>query len=272
MVSHSDFIGSIPELYDRYLVPVVLAPFADDLARRVAASRPMRVLELACGTGLLTSRLRSALSTDATIVATDLQQPMLDVARRKHNDFTGVEWQQADAMDLPFGSDRFEAVACQFGVMFFPDKLRAAQEAARVLEPGGTFVFNVWDGLERNQFARLVHETVGSFFQQAPPDFCLTPFGYHDPAAIGAMLSLAGFSRIEILPLSLEGIGPSAHELARGIVEGNPLSLSIRERGVEVDRVVEAVGHAIARECGDRPVRLHLNALIVSGVRTRGHR
>jgi ubiquinone/menaquinone biosynthesis C-methylase UbiE len=265
MSSHSQFVGSIPELYDRYLGPVVMLPYAEDLARRIHLVGPARVLELACGTGILTRRLREALPAEAFLVATDLNQPMIDYARPKFTGVPGLEWRQADATRLPFDEAEFDAVVCQFGVMFFPDKAAAAREVARVLKPGGIFLFNVWDGFEHNGFARIVHETVGSFFDSNPPDFCLTPFGYHNPQTIRALLTHAGFSDIAVTEVPLGSEGPSAEDLARGVVEGNPLAITIRERGVEIGKVRAAVTAAIARAFGDKPVTLKLQALVVSG-------
>src|SRR5688572_3462352 len=137
-VSDSDklFAGSIPEIYDEYLVPLIFEPYAEDLAARLISRPVANVLELAAGTGVVTRRLAAVLRGDVSIVATDLNQPMLDRAAR-----TGtarpVDWRQADALQLPFADASFDAVICQFGVMFFPDKVRAFAEARRVLRPGG---------------------------------------------------------------------------------------------------------------------------------------
>jgi len=146
------FAGSIPEVYDTILVPMVFASYAEDLARRVAARRPGRVLEIAAGTGVLTRALATALPESAAIIATDLNQPMLDRASLVGTCRT-VEWRQADAMALPFGDGSFDAVVCQFGAMFFPDKAHAFAQARRVLAPGGFLLFNVWDRIEENEFA-----------------------------------------------------------------------------------------------------------------------
>ncbi|HET7092186.1 MAG TPA: methyltransferase domain-containing protein, partial [Thermomicrobiales bacterium] len=187
------FVGSIPELYDRLMVPLIFAPYAADLARRAAQCEPARVLELAAGTGVVTRQLAQTLRPDVAIAATDLNRGMLDqaiavgVARP-------VEWRQADALALPFADAAFDLVVCQFGVMFFPDKALAFAEARRVLRPGGQFLFNVWDRIEDNDFADTVTEALGALAPNDPPRFLARiPHGYHHPAVIAEDLARGGF-------------------------------------------------------------------------------
>jgi ubiquinone/menaquinone biosynthesis C-methylase UbiE len=148
--AHSEFVGSIPEIYDEHLGPLLFEHYAADLAARVTVPVGSRVLELACGTGIATDRLRAALPDEVAIVATDLNEAMLDLARNKRGNLANVQYQVVDALDLPFEDGSFDAVVCQFGVMFFPDKAACAREAARALKPGGAYTFNVWDSLDRN--------------------------------------------------------------------------------------------------------------------------
>src|SRR5215469_14013615 len=115
------FTGSVPALYDRYLGPLIFAPYAADLARRVGAAAPSRILETACGTGIVTRAIAAALSDAAELVATDLNQPMLDHAAAQPGAARAV-WRQADALALPFDDASFDIVVCQFGAMFFPDR------------------------------------------------------------------------------------------------------------------------------------------------------
>jgi SAM-dependent methyltransferase len=190
----STFDGCVPELYDAWLVPLIFQPYAVDLAKRVAARRPRRVLEVAAGTGVVTRALAAELPDDAAIVATDLNQPMLDrasaVAIRRP-----VLWRQADALRLPFEDGAFDAVVCQFGAMFFPDKPRAFAEARRVLAPGGTLLFNVWDRIEENEFADTVTTALRELFPADPPRFLArTPHGYGDRATLEHDLQSGGFT------------------------------------------------------------------------------
>src|SRR5689334_22814097 len=146
------FAGSIPELYDRYLVPLIFEPYAADLADRTAALEPGHVLETAAGTGVLTSALAARLPATARMTVTDLNQPMLDRAASRQSRDARITWQQADALALPFADGMFDVVCCQFGAMFFPDKVKGYAEARRVLKRGGCFLFNVWDGIADNEF------------------------------------------------------------------------------------------------------------------------
>jgi len=188
------FSGSIPQLYKQYLVPLIFDPYARDLTKRLVSLQPSAVLEIAAGTGVVTRHMADQLPNHVSIVATDLNQPMLDHAisvgtSRK------VEWRQADAMHLPFGDGTFDAVVCQFGAMFFPDKAAAFAEARRVLRPGGTFLFNVWDRIEDNEFAACVTQTMAGLFPTDPPRFLARlPHGHYDQTAIATALSLGGFT------------------------------------------------------------------------------
>src|SRR5882672_1934771 len=187
------FAGSIPKLYDTYLVPLIFEPYAVDLANRLRSRSPSRVLELAAGTGVVTRALASALPESASIVATDLNQAMLDQALAMGTQ-RAVEWRQADAMLLPFRDGTFDAVVCQFGVMFFPDKSKAFSEARRVLRPKGAFIFNVWDRIEENEFADTVTTALETLFPKDPPRFMArTPHGYHDRRVIERDLANGGF-------------------------------------------------------------------------------
>src|SRR5882672_11692745 len=188
------FTGSIPKLYETYLVPLIFEPYAADLVNRLASRSVTRVLEIAAGTGVVTRTLASVLPERVSIVATDLNRPMLDHAsalgtRRP------VEWRQADAMQLPFRDGTFDAVVCQFGVMFFPEKSKAFSEARRVLRSGGVFIFNVWDRIEENEFADTVTTALESLFPKDPPRFLArTPHGYHDRPTIEQDLANGGFN------------------------------------------------------------------------------
>src|SRR5215217_4542431 len=189
------FAGSIPQVYDRYLVPLIFAPYATDLALRTVRRQPAHVLEIAAGTGVVTRQLAEMLPSGVSIVATDLNQTMLDEAAAEGTART-VEWRQADALQLPFPDESFDVVVCQFGVMFFPDKARAFAEARRVLRSGGQFLFNVWDRIDHNDFADTVTQAVGTLFPDDPPRFLArVPHGYHDPAVIVQDLAQGGFTR-----------------------------------------------------------------------------
>ena len=189
------FAGSIPENYDRYMVPLIFESYARDIARRAAALSPKAVLETAAGSGVVTRALAPKLSPDASYVVTDLNQPMLDYAATRQDRDSRITWRKADAQALPFEDAAFDLVCCQFGVMFFPDRPSAYREARRVLKPGGCFLFNAWDRIEENVFADDVTNALAEFFPNDPPRFMArTPHGYHDTALIRSDLAKAGFS------------------------------------------------------------------------------
>src|SRR3954463_11183436 len=191
------FAGSIPENYDRYMVPLIFEPYAADLARRAASLSPSAILETAAGSGVVTRALARILHRGARYIATDLNQPMVDYAASRQPPDTRIEWRQADALALPFEDAAFDLVCCQFGAMFFPDRPAAYREAKRVLKSGGRFLFNVWDRIEDNVFADDVTNTLAEIFPNDPPRFLArTPHGYHDMALIRSELQHAGFSRV----------------------------------------------------------------------------
>ena len=263
------FVGSIPENYDRYLGPVLFDPYAVDLVSRLNVTPDASVLELACGTGILTRRLRDRLGSEARLIATDLNDAMLSYAARKFKPEDGIEWKQADAADLPFADQSFDAVVCQFGLMFVPDKEKALSETYRVLKPGGAFLFNVWDAIEYNELPHLAHAIIADFFDDNPPDFYEVPFSFHDVETIQSFLSATGFSEMEFYLLRLEAESPSAEEAARGLVHGNPVINALRERRESrIPEIEAALAAAVAAQCGDDPVRARMQALICSATRT----
>jgi ubiquinone/menaquinone biosynthesis C-methylase UbiE len=258
----SKFAGTIPDHYDRCLGPVIFVDFAADMARRVAVTGATRVLEIAAGTGIVTRRLRDLLPTDAHLTVTDLNPPMLDVARTKFRPGEQVDFQPADAVALPFPDAAFDTVVCQFGVMFFPDKERSYREVHRVLASRGHYLFSVWDSHRRNPFGRLAHEIIGGFFPADPPQFYQVPFGYHLIDPIKESLTDAGFADIKVAVLSVEKEIPDAASFARGLIYGNPVIDQIRARGsVEPDRIVEAIAVALHREFGADPSRMAMRAI-----------
>ena len=267
------FVGSIPQVYDEHLGPLLFAGYAADLAGRLAlrTEAPSRVLELAAGTGILTREIVSRLPAGSTLVATDLNEPMLSVARgkldRARPEVT-VEWRTADATSLPFDDGEFDAVACQFGIMFFPDKPKAAREAFRALRPGGQWLFSVWGSFDENPFGRITHEAIAGFFEGDAPDFFRVPFGFADPRALRALAEDAGFSGVEVTAVDRTVQTPSAEHAATGLVKGTPGLLAIEERGgASPDEIVRAVADALAGEFGDAPLRMPARTHVVSAFR-----
>jgi len=256
------FAGSIPGLYDRHLGPLLFEPFAEEVARRAAEWRPKHILETAAGTGIVTAALHRALP-DAEIVATDLNPAMLDVAGERIGS-DQVQFKPADACDLPFEDNRFDLVVCQFGVMFYPDKVRANAEARRVLRDGGRYLMVIWDSVQRNPGSDEIGAAVAALFPDNPPHFIdRTPFGYSDLGLIEHDLLAAGFTDIELETVEKRSRAPSARNLAIGMCCGSPLRNEIEERDPALlDRAVDAAAAALAPWEGpegfDAPMSAHL--------------
>jgi ubiquinone/menaquinone biosynthesis C-methylase UbiE len=262
------FTGKIPENYDRYLASLLFEPYADDLVARVPIHDGVRILEVACGTGIVTRRLVDKLAGRGAIVATDLNEAMFAHARKRLPGRGDATWRHADGTSLPFETRSFDVVVCQFGVMFFPDKAAGAREAFRVLRPGGVYLFNVWDALEANPVPRITHETIAAFFPKDPPKFYTVPFSYHDVATIEALLRDAGFEAVGCERVAKEGKSASAAEAAIGLIDGNPVAAEIMQRRPEaLAEIKAAVAARLARELGDQPLRAPLRAIVATGRR-----
>src|SRR5580704_8121687 len=262
------FAGSIPENYDRYMVPLIFEPYAADIARRAASLSPSAVLETAAGSGVVTRALAPRLPRGASYIVTDLNQPMVDYAASRQPPDTRIKWRQADALALPFEDAAFDLVCCQFGVMFFPDRRPGYREAKRVLKPGGHFLFNVWDRIEENVFANDVTNALAEVFPGDPPRFLArTPHGYHDPALIQSELEKAGFSSVVIETRADQSRAPSPRHPAVAYCQGTPLRNEIEAR--DADRLEAATNYAasrIANRHGNGEVAAKIQAHVIVAV------
>ena len=266
--SHTDkvFAGSIPKLYDTYLVPLIFEPYAADLVNRLRSRSLSRVLEIAAGTGVVTRALASTLPATVSIVATDLNQAMLD-----HASVVGtkraVEWRQADAMQLPFREGTFDALVCQFGVMFFPDRSKAFSEARRVLRRGGVFIFNVWDRIEENEFADTVTTALEAVFPKDPPRFMArTPHGYHDRRIIERDLANGGFvAAPRVDTVAARSRAESFRIPAIAFCQGTPLRNEIEARDASrLEEATDVAAEAIAERFGRGAVDGRIQAHVVT--------
>ena len=259
------FAGSIPKMYDDCMVPLIFAGFAEDLAQKAASTSPAAVLETAAGTGVVTRALAPKLSKDARYVVTDLNRPMLDHAAQRQGPDGRITWQQADALALPFPDAHFDVVCCQFGAMFFPDRIKGYMEAKRVLKRGGRFVFNVWDRIEDNVFANEVTMALAEIFPDDPPRFLArTPHGYYDERLIEDELTAAGFSRVAIERRSEQSRAPSPLHVAIAYCQGTPVRNEIEVRGPDrLQAATEHAAEAIAKLHGSGEVAAKIQALVL---------
>ena len=258
------FAGSIPQFYDQKLGNLLFAPYAVDLTARLKSLAAGRLLEVAAGTGIVTRQLAVHLSAAVEIVATDLNQPMLDYAASQPG-LRRVKWQPADALALPFPSESFDALVCQFGAMFFPDRVKAYREARRVLKPGGRLLFSVWDRLETTPVMAAAVEGLARRYPQQKSWFLdRTPCGYHDPAVISADLKAAGFTAVQISVVKLSGKLSTALDAAVGLCQGTPMRAEIEALDKDgLDAATHAAAEAIAARCGQGPTTTPLQAVLV---------
>lgn len=260
------FAGSIPELYDRFMVPLIFEPYARDLAARIARTAPHDILETAAGTGVLTRAIAAQVPGDTRIVATDLNQPMLDHAATRQSSPGRVTWRQADALALPFADQEFDVVTCQFGAMFFPDRVKGYGEARRVLKPRGHFFFNVWDRISENEFADVVTEALATVFPQDPPLFMArTPHGHHDIGKIRKELAAAGFADISIETVEHRSKAASPRDAAIAYCQGTPLRNEIVTRDASrLEAATNAATDALARRFGSGPIDGRISAHVIA--------
>jgi SAM-dependent methyltransferase len=263
--SDSLFTDDVAKFYEATLVPLIFESYAEDLAARARALEPNEVLEVACGTGVVTRALATALPNSCEIIATDLNDAMVAHAEMVGTART-VSWRQADVTALPYADGSFDVVVCQFGVMFFPDRVAAYREVRRVLRPGGTFLFNIWNEIEHNEFAAVVTDAVSTLYPEDPPVFLArTPHGHGCPVEIEADARAAGFAKCELLQLDNISVAPTPDVPAIAYCQGTPLRNEIEARepgGLQRATVVST--EAIRARYGPGPVEGRISAVIVS--------
>jgi ubiquinone/menaquinone biosynthesis C-methylase UbiE len=257
----ADFGGSIAKDYDAGLGPVIFKDYADEMARRAAMGNAERLLETACGTGIVTRALRDMLPSAVELTATDLTRDMMAVAQAKFRPDENVRFDTADGMALPFPDGSFDAIVCQFGMMFYPDKDKGYREAYRVLASGGRYLFSVWDSHRYNAFGRITHSVVEACFPQNPPPFYRIPFGYNSIDAIKDQVAKAGFTNLTVSVLPREKTIPDLKSFTRGIVFGGPLRVQIEGQGGDPRAIQDAVTTAMEKEFGT-PATLQLQAIL----------
>jgi ubiquinone/menaquinone biosynthesis C-methylase UbiE len=268
MSSITEFVGSIPFNYDQYLGPLFFEPYALDIFERLKGKQYQRILELACGTGRVTRHLAELVKEQGQLYATDLNPDMLQMAKQKADDGQ-IHWQVVDAHDIPYDTGFFDVVVCQFGIMFFEDKSQALREIHRVLKPGGTFLFNTWDRVEYNAASCITQQVLNNIFTEDPPDFLEKgPYSLSDPQEIRSLLEKASFTQIEIAPVAKTGVLSSADQVAKGIVEGSPLTGYLQERQAPEEEIKKRITDAIAT--AHKNMQLPMQALVCTAKKNAG--
>lgn len=259
------FGGSVPDNYDRYMVPLIFEPYAADISDRAVAMSPQSVLETAAGSGVVTRHLTKRLPKSVTYVATDLSQPMIDYAASRQSPKARVQWRQADALSLPFADASFDLVCCQFGAMFFPDRVAGYREARRVLRPGGHLLFNVWDRIEENALANDVTNALAELFPNDPPRFLVrTPHGYFNTTQIRADLENAGFTSVVIETKAMQSYASSPRVAAIAYCQGTPLRNEISSQGTAaLETATDYVATVLADKYGPGDITAKIQAHII---------
>ena len=266
--SASRFVGDIPYHYDRELGPVIFERYAEDIAARAARFKPSRVLELAAGTGIVSRKLRDALPAKTKIIITDLNPPMLDIAKEKFGPDENVEFLPADAMQLDLEDQSVDLIICQFGVMFFPDKRAAFKEAWRVLRKGGGYILNAWGSMDENPFSKIAVDLCHEFFPDDPPQFYQTPFSYPDADLAKQDMEAGGFNKVTNEAVAFDQQVEDWDAFARGLVFGNALIDELKARdGVSPEEFKDAVAQRLRETFGPEPSSMPLKANIMSGYR-----
>ncbi|SHF29663.1 class I SAM-dependent methyltransferase [Pedobacter caeni] len=264
----TSFSGNIPINYEEHLGPLLFESYAIDMAQRVEKLKPSSVLEIACGTGRVTNHLLKVLPQGATLVATDLNPAMLSLAKEMVRETAGVKWAVADSMALPFEDGSFDCIVAQFGVMFYSDKVKANQEAFRVLKKGGTLIFNSWNMMSANIAVQMVKELLDEYFPQNPPNFYDIPFSYFDPGLIKMDLSKGGFGHVDTALLKVNGYSPNAFSAAKGLLEGTPVSVGITERSAGIlPELIEVLAGRLAERFGAKDLTVPLEAIVTTAIK-----
>lgn len=268
MSTTTAFAGSVPANYDRYLGPVLFEPYALDISERVNTAAYQNVLELACGTGRVTKHLAACLPDNGKLTATDLNSDMLAVAQMMVK-APGIKWMVADAQELSFTGNSFDHVICQFGVMFFPDKAKAFSEAYRVLQPGGTFLFNVWDSLDVNPRSAIIKKVMEDIMGNEAPDFMSKgPYSFYDKDLIVQLMQQAGFTNIELAVVQKQAYYAAADDLIRGFVDGSPLAAYLTQLTPALRQTIrEQLHKAIVDELGDQQIISPMQAIVCAATK-----
>lgn len=199
------------------MVPALFAPWASELVQRANPRPDERVLDLACGTGVVARLVVPLLGSKGTVTAIDLSPAMLSVGRAAaEGEGLDIEWQQGRAEQLPFADGRFDLVLCQFALMFFTDRATALSEAHRILTDDGRICLNVWQALDRHPFYETLHHVIQ---RRLGMSTIRDIFALGDEAELRGLLTNAGFQRVEIEAVSITARFPNPEGFLAGEID-----------------------------------------------------
>ena len=257
-----DFSGSIPHHYEQYLGPMFFEPYAIEVSKRIDPSSVHIVLEIASGTGRVTRHLRERIPGTSKLIASDISQDMLSVAKEKLRNLD-IDWQIIDAQQLPFNDNSIDLVVCCFGYMFVPDKPKAFAEAYRVLKPGGMLLFTTWNKLELNAASYTYRTAAKKYLQDPLSESYNLPFSMNDERAISSILQNAGFSKITIESVNKVSISQTAKEAANGLAQGGSIYNEIMKRNPAwIEEIKSIVEKKLAENFGAAPMIAPMSAVI----------
>jgi len=247
--------------YDEFFGPLYFEPYAVEVARRIDPAGVSTALEIAAGTGRVTRHLRQLIQPSAKLIASDVDDDMLAVAKRKlgHLD---IDWQHIDARELPFDDNSIDLVVCCFGYMFVPDKAKAFAEVYRVLKPQGQFIFTTWDRLENNGASYISRSIAEKYFEGPLPASYNAATSMSDESVIRPLLQHAGFAKSTIEKVGLSGVCTSAKEAADGLVHGGMYEEIRKRNPAVIDEIKFKVEKQLADKFGEAPMVAPMSALI----------
>ena len=248
--------------YDEFLGPMFFEPYAIEVAKRIDPSSVSLALEIAAGTGRVTRHIRKRISASAKLIASDIDENMLAVAKEKLGN-PEIDWQNIDAQQLPFSDNSIDLVVCCFGYMFVPDKPKAFAEAYRVLRPGGMFLFTTWDKLENNAASYTSRSAAVKYFEGPLPESYNLATSMNDEAIIRPLLEDAGFPKISIEKVQKHSVCTTAKEAATGLVQSGSIFQEIKKRNPAwIDEILITVEKELSEKFGVAPMIAPISAVI----------
>jgi len=262
--------GNAAETYEEALVPAIFAPWAPLVVDLAHPQEGERVLDVACGTGIVARTLASCVGPRGAVAGVDLNPGMLKVARRvcatESHSAAQIEWHEASADKLPFLDALFNVVCCQLGLQFFPDRAAALREMRRVLVPGGRLAVMVWRGIHESPGFAVLAEALERHVGGAAAAIMRAPFGLSDSEELTALVRAAGFHDIVIQQRVGTVRFGSTEKLVSSYIAGSPLAGPISKASDAARQALVAdVQNALGTYMSDTELTFPIAAQLLSG-------